>query len=170
MAISLTQRARLDNRIIWVHNQYIWLFDQETKKERAMQHWVVFTAGVLLVIAALAGAKRRRHRADPTSKSGISVDAEGIRRDIGSIHERVRWADLQGIVIMTTNEGPFAEDVFWLFSASDGSGCAVPGEAVDEKLFEQLSRLVGVDYKAIIDAMGSVTNASFKVWERPKAI
>lgn len=135
-----------------------------------MQHWVVFTVGVLLVVAALVGAKRGRRTADPASESGIFIDEDGIRRDIGSIHERVRWADLQEIVIMTTDAGPHVDDVFWLFTASDGSGCAVPGEAVGDKLFEQLSRLVGVDYKAIIDAMGSVDNASFKVWERPRAI
>src|SRR5262249_44301524 len=93
-------------------------------------------------------------------------DAEGIRRDEGRIHESVRWADLEQIVIVTTDEGPMCEDVFWLFIGPDATGCAVPGSAVGDPIFEALGRLPGVDYDAIIRAQGSAENASFEVWKR----
>jgi hypothetical protein len=96
----------------------------------------------------------------------VTVDAEGIRRDEGTTHESVRWAELERIVIITTGEGPMCEDVFWLFIGPGTAGCAVPGTAVGDSVFEALSRLPGVDYEAIVRACGSAENASFEVWKR----
>jgi len=75
--------------------------------------------------------------------------------------------NLYGIAIVTTDEGPWSEDVFWLFIGANGSGCAVPGGAVGDAVFDRLKRLPGVDYEAVIIAMGSADNASFEVWKRP---
>jgi len=69
---------------------------------------------------------------------------------------------------VTTDEGPWNEDVFWLFIGRNGSGCALPGGAAGDDVFERLKRLPGIDYEAVITAMGSAENASFEVWERPE--
>ena len=44
----------------------------------------------------------------------VTFDDERVTRTMtdGRV-EQVRWADLREIVIVTTNEGPFVEDVFW---------------------------------------------------------
>lgn len=96
----------------------------------------------------------------------VVVDERGVSRVGGSLPEVLRWADLWRIAIMTNDEGPWSEDVFWLFVACDGTGCAVPGFAVGRTLFEQLGRLSGVAYERIIEAMGCTENATVEVWRR----
>jgi hypothetical protein len=68
---------------------------------------------------------------------------------------------------VTTDHGPFVDDVFWLLIGEDGKGCAVPSEAEGMKaLLERLQRLPGFDNEAVIAAMGSTSNARFRVWKR----
>lgn len=122
--------------------------------------YVVGTLLVLLLLAALAGRRRRALSVAPA----IRVDEQGIGRSSESVSESVGWAELVQIDIVTTDAGPFADDVFWLFTAQDGSGCALPGDAVGEALFARLGRIQGVDFEAVVRAMGSTENASFRVW------
>ena len=81
--------------------------------------------------------------------------------------ERVRWADLQGVEVITTDDGPFAPDVFWVLHGTTG-GCAVPqGATGDRELLERLQRLPGFDNDAFIRAMGCTENARFACWQKP---
>ena len=57
--------------------------------------------------------------------------------------ERVGWADLQKVEVVTTGDGPVAPDVFWVLHGTDG-GCAVPqGATGDSQLLERLQALPG---------------------------
>ena len=95
----------------------------------------------------------------------VEFDEEGVVRrlpDGGS--ERVRWEDLREVVIVTTDEGPFVDDVFWML-VGDHGGCAVPSESPGfEALMGRLQRLPGFDNDAVIRAMMSTENASFVCW------
>ena len=80
--------------------------------------------------------------------------------------ETVRWDDLQEVGIVTTDEGPAAEDVFWILLGANGR-CAVPGGADGMKeLLARLQQLPGFDNGAVIKAMGSTANANFLCWKR----
>jgi hypothetical protein len=80
--------------------------------------------------------------------------------------ESVRWDDLEEIAIITTDEGPYVDDIFWLLKGTSG-GCAVPSEAEGMKeLLPRLQELRGFDSKAVIEAMGSAGNATFVCWRR----
>jgi hypothetical protein len=116
---------------------------------------------------ALFGRLRRPRAAGKAPDCGVSIDDEWIRRRGPSLDEAVRWDDVERIMIVTTDDGPWSEDVFWLFIGRNGSGCAVPGGVVGDALFDRLKRLPGVDYEAVITAMGSAVHASFEVWTRP---
>jgi hypothetical protein len=96
-----------------------------------------------------------------TSEEVIRVRPDGAQ-------EKIRWDDLHEVGILTTDEGPWQEDVFFLLIASDGnSGCAVPQSADGSKeLFGRLQQLPGFDNKAVIEAMGSTSNAKFVCWKR----
>ena len=81
--------------------------------------------------------------------------------------ETVRWNELSEIAIVTTDQGPFVPDAFWLLHGEQG-GCAVPSETDGMGvLLTELQRLPGFDNEAVIRAMGSAENASFLVWRRP---
>lgn len=81
--------------------------------------------------------------------------------------ETVTWAELQKVAILTTDEGPAADDVFWILSG-DGRGCAIPSESKGmNELMPRLQTLPGFDNEAVVRAMGSTDNATFICWNRP---
>lgn len=84
----------------------------------------------------------------------------------GALRDRLSWAQLERIVIVTTDAGPYADDVHWiLFGGGDGCvfGSETEGAAA---LVDRLIGLPGFRHEEFIRAMGSVTGASFNVWER----
>ena len=81
--------------------------------------------------------------------------------------ETVRWSDLQEVRILTTDEGPYVDDVIWMLLGKDGGGCAVPSETEGMKeLLPRLQQLPGFDNEAVIKAMGSTNNARFVCCKR----
>lgn len=81
--------------------------------------------------------------------------------------ESVRLDDLQKVDILTTSDGPFAPDAFWLLHGTSG-GCSIPHGASGEKeLADLLLALPGFDHGAFIQAMGSTQEALFTCWSRP---
>ena len=84
--------------------------------------------------------------------------------------EIVKWNELQEVGIVTTDEGPFAEDVYWMLKSASG-GCAVPSEADGMKeLLSRLQQLPGFKNEAVVQAMGSTNNATFVCWSRGNAL
>jgi hypothetical protein len=55
-----------------------------------------------------------------------NIDDRGVRRELanGKV-EAVAWDDLEEVCVLTTADGPFAEDVFFVL-AGRGGGCVVP--------------------------------------------
>jgi hypothetical protein len=100
--------------------------------------------------------------------SWVSFDDERIVRTLpDGTQEWVRWDDLQEVSILTTDEGPFIDDVFWILSGS-ATGCAIPSECDGmDTLLARLQTLPGFDNEAVIAAMASVQNARFACWRRP---
>lgn len=99
---------------------------------------------------------------------GIRIDEHGVRRELadGKV-EQVAWDDLLEVSILTTADGPFAEDVFFVLVGPDGSGCVVPQSAPESgALLERVQRLPGFDNPAVIRAMSSVEEARFVCWRR----
>ncbi len=75
-------------------------------------------------------------------------------------------ADLRKVSIITTDQGPWDDDVFWLMLFVKGlimipQGC--PGE---QDLLSLLQGLAGFDNEAVIAAMQCTENNAFTVWEK----
>ena len=100
--------------------------------------------------------------------AAVVVDQAGVRRRLPDGRwEAVRWADLVEVAIRTTPYGPWREDVFFLLTGRDGSGCAVPhGEAVDRDLLRWLQALPGFDNEQLCEAMCCAEDALFVCWRR----
>jgi len=117
---------------------------------------------MLLDRAALPWARIKRW-------AGVEVDDQGVtfRRGDGVI-EAVSWDELGEVRIVTTADGPVADDVFYVLIARDEShGVAVPQSRVSGPLLERLQALPGFDSEAMIAAMGSVDEAAFTCWRAP---
>jgi len=107
---------------------------------------------------------QNRHPQPPAS---LSVDAEGVRyRPFRGPEVSVRWAELQEVVIETTNQGPYSEDFFAVLTAPART-LRIPQEVVGfELLLQYLKELPGFDAEAVIEATASTENAVFRCWKR----
>ena len=97
----------------------------------------------------------------------VTFDDNGVtcKRSTGLV-ESVSWNDLQKVSIVTTDDGPFAEDVFYVLYSAD-AGCVVPqGAPNSSDLLERLQELSGFDSEAVVQAMGCASNNEFVCWER----
>ena len=89
-------------------------------------------------------------------------DAQVVRTLSDGRTESIRWRDLREVQIVTTDQGPFVDDVFWLLIGEDG-GCLVPSQAEGmSALLERLGELPDFDHRAVIEAMGSTDNNRFE--------
>ncbi len=116
--------------------------------------------------------RRRRpaQRAAP-ARAVVQFDEEAVtctRPD--GMTERVRWADLQAVLIQTTDAGPAVDDLFWvLVGRQAASGCVVPSEAVGcDRLLERLQKLPGFNNEAVILACQCSEGQTFLCWEAEK--
>jgi hypothetical protein len=103
---------------------------------------------------------------NPPNKTVI-FDADGVTRTMpdGRI-ESITWDELQEVKIVTTDEGPNVDDVFWVLSGN-GKGCTVPSESVGMKeLLNRLQTLPGFNNAAVIQAMGCTQKEKFICWQR----
>ena len=98
----------------------------------------------------------------------VTFDAEKVVRTMpdGRV-ESLRWDDLQQVTIMTTSDGPMADDVFFMLHGKGQSGCAIPqGADGADALLQRLQQLPGFNNEAVIEAMSSTGDATFVCWKR----
>lgn len=100
-------------------------------------------------------------------KETVTFDAEEVVRTMrNGRQERVRWDDLVEVGIVTTDEGPWLDDFYWLLLGTNG-GCAVPSEADgSQELLARLQSLPGFDNEAVVRASCCTENANFVAWRR----
>ena len=77
----------------------------------------------------------------------------------------VRWNNLRAVLIETTDQGPFVEDVWWVLVDGEGH-CMIAQEVGGEALLARLQALPDFDNEAVIAAMMSVENKLFTCWQR----
>ncbi len=78
-------------------------------------------------------------------------------------------SDVIKIVIETTGDGPFDEDLYWIFYLQSEPPVRMAGPvAMAQGIFEALNGLDGVDFEASIQASSTVEPALFSIWEKAK--
>jgi len=109
----------------------------------------------------------RRSSRPQTSSVQLTDDSITHVRPDGKV-ETLGWDQLEEVLIVTTGDGPFAEDLFWMLLGPDRrSGCAIPGSATGmDSLLSRLQSLPDFDNDAVIRAMGSTRDARFPCWKR----
>jgi hypothetical protein len=95
------------------------------------------------------------------------TDTEVRRTRPDGTDESVAWADLTEVLVVTTDEGAFGNDLILLLLGTGASGVAVPADTDGyPALLQRLLRLPGFDRPAYDVASGSTANATFPVWRR----
>lgn len=100
----------------------------------------------------------------------VTVDDAGVVRTMrDGTQESILWSDLREVSIVTTDEGPMQDDVFWVLAGTTG-GCAVPSNASGATtLLARLQQLPGFNNQIVVEAMGSTGNAEFICWQSDAA-
>jgi hypothetical protein len=132
---------------------------------------VLLPAGLLCLLGAFAIARglARSFRSRGRRERVDCNDRQVSRHMVDGREETIAWGDLAEVKIVTTDEGPWVDDVYWLLIDGTGTaGCAVPGSAEGhQELLRRLQELPGFDNEQVVRAMGSTTNAEFVCWRRP---
>jgi hypothetical protein len=131
--------------------------------------FLTFGIGPLLILFGIGWlVSAFRSESNGPDRGHVAFDAEQVTRTLPDGRtERVCWADLQEVSILTTDEGPMADDVIWMLHGKNNNGCAVPSETEGmEELLPRLQELPGFDNEAVFMAMGSTNNAIFICWKR----
>lgn len=103
-----------------------------TKKKKEQEVWETTPGGPYTVII---------------NDEGIACEHPRRKR------EYIRWDQVNEIRLVTTDEGPFLPDMWYLF-IGESSGCSVPSEAKDfDRLWDEFEkRFQGFNYEAILEA------------------
>ena len=99
----------------------------------------------------------------------VVIDEEWITCIRGpTSRQAVRWNDLTAVLIETTDQGPFKNDVFWVL-VGEKSRCVVPQEAEgSQEMLARLQNLAAFDNDAVVEAMGTAENKTFVCWRKPQ--
>jgi hypothetical protein len=94
----------------------------------------------------------------------ITIDETGVTRclDDGSVVVLV-WSELVEVALVTVDQGPFAEDLFFVLGDVRGNRCLLPG-AKAAALLPRLQRLPGFDNKQVQRAADCIDEAHFVCW------
>jgi hypothetical protein len=141
--------------------------------------WVMVLSGLVLALALLLKWRGLGTRPMDVQYFGensakipqalVQVDDDVVScLSPGGRCETVWWNDLIRVLVVTTDQGPFVDDIFWVLQGQNGQ-CVVPSESQGvDALFDRLKKLPGFNWDAAIDASSSVENREFLCWEREK--
>jgi len=73
---------------------------------------------------------------------------------------------LDEVAVITTDEGPFVEDVFWALRTREREVLVPQGVAVFDSLFDVFIKWPGFDEQPFIKAMCCARNGKFVCWRR----
>lgn len=133
---------------------------------------VLIGIGVFACLALVGAVERaltgwRGRRGGP----GMVVVEEGRISYFGPAGGGIVALDaLVAIDIVTTDQGPLAEDLFWVLTDEFGKMVSIPGGARDASLLlDALGALKNFNHRAVFSAMSSIENARFEIWRRAAA-
>lgn len=120
---------------------------------------------VLVAIIFSKGRKKKVWETTPGGPYTLVISEDGIACEHPKRkRESIRWDQITEIRLVTTDEGPFQPDVWYLFIGGT-EGCSVPSEAKGFDLLwdEFKKRFPGLNYQAIIEA--GTDNAQKTIWK-----
>ena len=100
----------------------------------------------------------------------IALDKQDIKLSYrGKEKQAMNWADLKEVAIVTTDEGPFRCDFYWILCGTSSKMVIPKGAIGESQLLQELQQLPNFDNEAVILACTSADNNSFTCWHKPDA-
>lgn len=130
-----------------------WLFLVRASKFRPLRGVATTAAGQLI----------------PEGLYNIAVTDEALAyENPDGTTETIGWDQLNRVEVVTTDEGPFLPDSFWVLTGNQTQCTIAQGAQNENLLLERLQTLPGFDNDGLISAMGSTANARFLCWDKYK--
>ena len=100
---------------------------------------------------------------------GRKKDADGAnignKTSFGKIKKMIENNEYSKIDVVTTDQGPMVDDVFWVFTDSDNEIYHIPqSDPKSEELIEICNKIDGFKMDALIDSMSCAGNKVFNLW------
>ena len=97
----------------------------------------------------------------------VRVNDDGVTfTNPNGAQQFVSWAGLNQVSFVTTDQGPFEQDVFLLLEGDTGN-CLIGQDTEGyETVLERVTKLNGFNFEAMIAAMSSTENAKFLCWKK----
>lgn len=96
----------------------------------------------------------------------VEKDRVAMRYSDGT-EDSLLWRDLTQVTIMTTDEGPWGHDFYFLLEDKNENGCCVPlGYALKTELHDRIVNLPGFNHELMLEASGSTEWAHFPCWSK----
>lgn len=103
----------------------------------------------------------------PESLFEVGFDAERFWcRYPGKEEQSLRWSELVGVAVRTTDEGPLSPDVFFILGTNEGTLIFPQGATGERDILRRLQQLPGFNNETLIEAMGCTDNQTFICWEK----
>jgi hypothetical protein len=79
---------------------------------------------------------------------------------------KVKWNDLQKVLLINTDKGPWLPDI-WLTLVGNDSVCKIPqGTKGYDEVYNIVSNYKGFDFENVIESMTCSDNATFLLWTK----
>jgi hypothetical protein len=128
--------------------------------------WGLAVGGFSMLAAGI------RHARFPAGTGGtgiVELDERQLTYFSADTGGAVSLDDLLKVAIRTSNDGPFASDMFWEWTDATGQTLSIPGNAEgSDQIYDALSALSGVDYDAIMRASGEAAKNYFVIWQKSR--
>ena len=115
--------------------------------------------------------ERRLEQLHPERHVHVSTNEHGIGVDHpNGQHQAVSWSEATRVFIETNDSGPLGMDWWWIVESPE-TLCEFPDGSRGEKEARAAftAHLKGLDWDAVIDAVGCTENARFVCWEKQRA-
>lgn len=78
----------------------------------------------------------------------------------------IKWDEILEILVETNDQGPFADDVFFVLVTRDVEIKIPHSDSNAEELFMRLQNFEGFDDEVFIEAISSAENKRFVCWKK----
>lgn len=141
----------------------------------ATQSGITFYLALLALPAGLAllreGVQRARLPGGGAGPGLVEVDERQITYFGPDGGMAVSVDALTRIEIVTSDPGPFASNLFWIFHSMGAPPLVIPGDAAGaERIHDALIALPGMDFRRVAQAAGAVAPGASVVWRRPGSL
>lgn len=120
--------------------------------------WEFLKRWFALLTGAQNSGKWPKYAVDDSGFTEISSTSDGIVK-------RHLWSDVLHVGVITTEDGPFFYDVFFVIKTRTGDLCITSEDAEEIDLLKQFERLPGFQWEKVVEAMGSTNDATFPCWD-----